>query len=316
MTDERSDADDTRHNLLLVTIDQWRADSLGCAGHPAAVTPNIDRLASRGVRFARHYSQAAPCGPSRASLLTGTYLHQHRSVGNGTPLPADLTNLALELRRASYDPTLFGYTDTTVDPRTVDADSPWLSTFEGVLPGFTVNVRLPEAAEPWLEWLRAKGYEFDDVRDAYRQRNDADDPNASGKGASWAPVRYAAEHTEAAFLVERFGDWHAALGDEAWSAHVTFLRPHPPYVAPEPYNDLIDPNDVDLPARHTTMEEEGAQHPMVAGAMFVEEIRARPTTWRCDSSSPPTSATWPRSTRNSADCSTASRPPMTSPARR
>lgn len=263
---------DRRPNILFVTIDQWRADSLSCAGHPCARTPNIDLLAARGVRFARHYAQAAPCGPSRASLLTGTYLHTHRSVGNGTPLPSHLTNLALELRAAGYDPTLFGYTDTTADPRTIDDPaSPWLRTYEGVLPGFTVGTRLPEAAEEWVEWLRGHGYDFTDVWDAYRQRDDVD---TTGRGASWAPTRYAAEHSEAAFLVERFGQWHASLdAGSPWCAHVTFLRPHPPYVAPAPYHDLIDPSSVPAPVRHATVEDEGAEHPMVAAAMFAEVVR-------------------------------------------
>ena len=195
----------TPPNVLLITIDQWRADSLSCAGHPCAQTPNIDRLAARGVRFARHYAQAAPCGPSRASLLTGMYLHNHRSVGNGTPLDARFTNLALEMRTAGFEPTLFGYTDTTVDPRTVSDPNDWrLHTYEGVLEGFDVEVRLPEAAEAWIEWLRTKGYDVsDDVWDVYRQR---DLPEAADRGPTWAPVGYASEHTEAAFLVERFVD--------------------------------------------------------------------------------------------------------------
>ena len=53
-------------NVLLVIVDQLRGDSLGCVGHPNAVTPNIDRLSARGVTFTRHYAQSSPCGPSRA----------------------------------------------------------------------------------------------------------------------------------------------------------------------------------------------------------------------------------------------------------
>ncbi len=264
-------------NVLLVTIDQWRADSLSCAGHPCARTPNIDRLAARGVRFARHYAQAAPCGPSRASLHTGMYLHNHRSVGNGTPLDARFTNLPLEVRKLGFVPTLFGYTDTTVDPRTVDdPDDPRLRTYEGVLPGFEVEVQLPEAADAWLAWLDAKGYDVpDSVWDLYADR-DLDSPEAADRGPTWAPVKYASEHTEAAFLVERFVDWHEHRDDseDDWFAHVTFLRPHPPYVAPAPWHDLIDPADVPMPTRHADASTEGAEHPMVAGAMFVDEIRA------------------------------------------
>lgn len=261
-------------NVLFVTIDQWRGDSLSCAGHPSAQTPTIDALAARGVRFTRHYAQAAPCGPSRASMLTGTYLHTHRSVDNGTPLDHRFTNLALELRAAGWDPTLFGYTDTTVDPRTVDDPGDWrLRTYEGVLPGFTVGVRLPEAADAWMEWLAELGYEVTGrVADLYRQ---IDTPEARGRGATWAPVGYRSEHTEAAFLVERFTEWHRRQPtDRPWFAHVTFLRPHPPYVAPVPWHDLVDPEGVPMPVRHESPEREGQEHPLVAGALLADRVRA------------------------------------------
>ena len=54
-------------NLLLVTADQWRGDSLSAAGHACARTPHVDRLAAEGVRFARHFGQATPCGPALLS---------------------------------------------------------------------------------------------------------------------------------------------------------------------------------------------------------------------------------------------------------
>ena len=69
--------------------------------------------------FANHWANIAPCGPSRTTLHTGMYAQNHRSVLNGTPLDARFTNIALEARAAGWDPKLFGYTDTSVDPRTV-----------------------------------------------------------------------------------------------------------------------------------------------------------------------------------------------------
>ncbi|MCB1040991.1 MAG: sulfatase-like hydrolase/transferase, partial [Acidimicrobiales bacterium] len=107
-------------NVLYITVDQWRGDCLGVAGHPVVRTPTLDSLAARGVRFANHWSVTAPCGPSRASLHTGRYLMNHRSVNNGTPLDHEFDNIARIARRQGYDPTLFGYTDTSVDPRLVD----------------------------------------------------------------------------------------------------------------------------------------------------------------------------------------------------
>jgi arylsulfatase A-like enzyme len=123
-------------NVLLVTLDQFRGDCLSAAGHPVVRTPNLDRLASEGVRLARHYSQSSPCSPGRACLYTGTYQLNNRVVANGTPLDARFDNLALAARRAGYTPTLFGYTDQSVDPREASGpDDPRLSSYEGVLPG-------------------------------------------------------------------------------------------------------------------------------------------------------------------------------------
>ena len=104
-------------NILLVTPDQWRADCLSALGHPTVRTPHLDALAAEGVLFTNHFVQCSPCGPSRASLLTGMYMMNHRSFRNGTPLDARFTNIALEMRAVGYDPALIGYTDTSVDPR-------------------------------------------------------------------------------------------------------------------------------------------------------------------------------------------------------
>src|SRR5674476_805492 len=103
-------------NVLFITLDQFRGDSYGAAGHPLVRTPTLDRIASEGVRLERHYSQSAPCAPGRAALYTGTYLMNNRVVANGTPLPSGLDNIAKVARRAGYDPTLFGYTDQGLDP--------------------------------------------------------------------------------------------------------------------------------------------------------------------------------------------------------
>ena len=135
-------------NVLLITLDQFRGDCLSAAGHPVVRTPNLDRLAAAGVRFARHYSQAAPCAPGRASLYTGMYQMNHRVVANGTPLDARFDNVALAARRAGYRPALFGYTDQAVDPRvTTGPDDVRLTTYEGVLPGFDAVLDLRERSD-------------------------------------------------------------------------------------------------------------------------------------------------------------------------
>jgi len=251
-----------RPNILLVTLDQWRGDCLGAAGHPVVRTPHLDRLAAEGIRFTSHYAQAAPCGPSRASLLTGTYQHVHRSVQNGTPLDARFTNVALEARAAGYDPVLFGHTDTTVDPRTVPDDDPRLEDYEGPLPGFRIALELPEHREAWYRWLEDRGHDISDRGRFLRPRADVSIPD--GRGASWPPPPFATDETETAFVVGEVLDELERLSadGEPWFVHASIYRPHPPFVVPEPYHDLVDPAEVPEPI----VDEPGDNHPFLAAA--------------------------------------------------
>ncbi len=266
--------DAVRPNVLFITIDQWRADSFGAAGHPVVRTPNIDRLTAQGVRFTNHFANCAPCGPSRATMLTGRYLHNHRSVNNGTPLAAGMPNLALEARDAGYDPALFGYTDTTVDPRTIDdPDDPRLRTYEGTIDGFDVAVYLPEHLEAWGAWLRTKGYDVGGNVPAsmYRQVTDID--GVDDHGSTWAPTVYAAEHSEAAFLTQAMCD-HIDAQSEPWFVHATYIRPHPPYMVAAPYHDMYSADEVPPPNRCDTVEQEGEIHPLIQAALMLDLIRA------------------------------------------
>ena len=246
-------------NVLLITADQWRGDCLGAAGHPLVKTPAIDALAADGVLFRRHYCQATPCSPARASLLTGLYQMNHRVCGNGTPLDARHDNIAKAARRLGYDPALFGYTDASIDPRECDANDPRLLTYEGVLPGFTQIQPLDGASEPWLSWLRRKGAAVPEKGlDVYLPAEGAIDPPTG------AAARYPAELSEAAFLTERFLDYSLEQGTTPWFAHISFLRPHPPFIAPEPYNRMYDPDAVPDFVRAGSLDEESASHPFLA----------------------------------------------------
>src|ERR1044072_9474007 len=112
--------------VLHITVDQWRGECLGSVGHPVVKTPHLDALAADGVLFKRHYAACAPCGPARACMHTGMYLMNHCSGSNGTPLDVRFTNVAREAPKAGFEPTLFGYTDTSPDPRARADDDPAL----------------------------------------------------------------------------------------------------------------------------------------------------------------------------------------------
>ena len=85
--------------VLFVVIDQLRADCLSGGLAEAVDLPNLRALMAESVSFANHFTVTTPCGPARASLLTGLYAMNHRSVRNGAPLERHHTNLALEARK-------------------------------------------------------------------------------------------------------------------------------------------------------------------------------------------------------------------------
>ncbi|MDQ2704863.1 MAG: alkaline phosphatase family protein [Pseudomonadota bacterium] len=244
-------------NILFITCDQWRGDSLSAAGHPVVRTPNADALAAEGVLFRRHFAGAAPCSPARACLYTGLYQMNNRVCRNGTPLDARHGNIALAARSLGYDPTLFGYTDVSPDPRCFAPDDPLLKTYEGVLPGFTVRRLLSEHQKPWLSWLAARGVDssagFPDIHRPAKE---------DGRTVTNAPPVYSAEETPGAFLADEFIRWLGEQdGGAHWFAHLSFLSPHPPFVVPEPYNTMYDPSGGSGFARQESWQKEAAAHP-------------------------------------------------------
>ncbi len=97
-----------RPNVLFILCDDLRPAALGCYGSPNVKTPNIDRLAAEGVRFANAFCTTSPCSPSRASILTGLYAHRHGVRDNFTELPAALPHWPARLHDAGYATAYLG----------------------------------------------------------------------------------------------------------------------------------------------------------------------------------------------------------------
>lgn len=106
-TTRTSQAEPSRPNVILISVDTLRADHLGCYGYERATSPAIDRLAKRGVRFDQAFSQSSWTLPSHLSLLTSRYPHSHGVETDEHKLPSAVTTLAEALGQAGYFTSAF-----------------------------------------------------------------------------------------------------------------------------------------------------------------------------------------------------------------
>jgi arylsulfatase A-like enzyme len=257
----------SRHvkNILFIMCDQLRFDYLSCAGHPTLQTPNIDALAARGVRFARTYVQSPVCGASRMSFYTGRYVSSHGAAWNGFPLKVGEMTMGDYLRPLGLDTVLVGKTH-------MEPDSEGMERL-GIDPDSIIGVRVSECGfdpyerddglhgvgpdgrfEPnnprYNVWLNEKGYAGDNPWHDYANAAEGEG-NALASG--WAmrharkPARVAEEDSETPYMTRRAMDYMTEAGDRPWCMHLSYIKPHWPYIAPSPYNDMYGPDDV-IPA--------------------------------------------------------------------
>jgi arylsulfatase A-like enzyme len=120
-----------------------------------------------------------------------------------------------------------------------------------VAPGFRVELRLPEAEEAYLEHLAERGYGRLSHDEVYG-------------GGFLRPAPFRAEDSVTAFLADRFLAWLDRQAGGGWFAHLSFLKPHPPFVAAEPWHSSVPLERVPPPVRAASVESEGAAHPWLA----------------------------------------------------
>jgi arylsulfatase A-like enzyme len=248
-----------RKNVLLIVVDQWRADFVPRLGAGFLRTPNLDRLCREGVTFRNHVTNTVPCGPARASLLTGLYLMNHRAVQNTVPLDARHTNLGKQLRLIGYDAALIGYTTTTPDPRTTGPRDPRFTTLGDLMDGFRSVGAFEPSMDGYFGWLAQKGYKVPAKREDIWLPEGMD----AVPGATDRPCRIPAELSDSAYFTERALTYLKGKGDKPWFLHLGYYRPHPPFIAPAPYNAMYSASDMPAPVRRATWQEEAAQHELL-----------------------------------------------------
>ena len=265
-------------NVLFIMCDQLRADHLSCYGHPRLRTPHLDALAARGVLFDHAYVQSPVCGPSRMSYYTGRYMHAHGVSWNFVPLKAGEMTIGDHLRPLGVRSVLIGKTH-------MRGDASGLSRL-GIDPASPIGVRIAECGFDPFErddgihpysghdpdpnynrYLREQGFDGDNPWETWA--NTVTDEHG-GLHSGWylkyshLPARVPAEHSETAYTINRAMDFIREAGSQPWLAHLSFIKPHWPYVVPAPYAGMYTPADA-LPVVRSEAER-ADPHP-VYGAM-------------------------------------------------
>lgn len=280
-------------NILFIMADQWRYDYFGAAGHPYLKTPNIDRLAQRGVLFNNAFVQSTVCGPSRMSFYTGRYVSSHGATWNRAPLSASELTLGNYLQAAGLPLTLSGKTHIMPDERGLarfgldkpDADSELAHLLRtgGFVELDRHDGHHAEKHSRYANWLRAQGYDSADPwTDYVISALDSEGRVVSGWNMRHArlPARVAEQHSETAYTTTQTIDFIRAKGEAPWALHLSYVKPHWPYMAPAPYHALYDEEHI-VPAVKSEAERETA-HPVLAAYREHEESQnfARDETWK------------------------------------
>ncbi len=270
-------------NILFIMFDQLRWDYLSSYGHPHLQTPNIDRLAQKGVRFTRAYIQSPICGSSRMSTYTGRYVHSHGASWNGIPLKVGEMTMGDHLRKAGMDCWLVGKThmradkegmerlglepDSFIGARVAECGFDVFERDDGMLPEGPDGAYDPDGAKEYNKWLKAKGYDADNPwHDFANSGLDADGNVLSGWFLKNSPMaaNIDEEDSETPYMTGRGIDFMQSH-DGPWCCHLSYIKPHWPYIVPEPYASMYGPEHV-LPVVRSDAERQNA-HPVLKAFM-------------------------------------------------
>lgn len=286
-------------NILFIMYDQLRFDYLSCAGHPHLHTPNFDRVANMGVRFTNAFVQSPVCGGSRMCFYTGRYASSHGAHWNGFPLRVGEMTMGDHLRNAGMDAWLIGKTH-------MKADSEGMARL-GLSPDSVIGARQAECGfdtwirddglwglgpdgwydekrSPYNEYLKSKGYESENPWADFANAGIDGDKVASGwifRNAD-KPANIKETDSETPWLTRKTIEFMDAMqGKDPWCAHVSYIKPHWPYIVPAPYHDMFGTNHVPAPTRDEVELENpqpvfGAyQQNKIAQAFQKDEVRQK-----------------------------------------
>lgn len=239
-------------NLLFILSDEHNRDTLGCYGHPMVQTPNLDALAARGVRFDSAYTNCPICVPARASLATGQYVHRIGYWDNAFPYEGRVPGWGHRLIAEGHQVDAIG----KLHYRTAEDDD-----------GFT-NKIVP------LNVVGGTGDVMGTIRDNPPIRNGARAGiTGAGPGTS-TYLNYDAEIADRAcqWLREAAERQRTAAAVKPWVLFVSFVCPHPPFIAPPELHELYPLDEIPMPVQNRPGEQ--PMHPALVNLRRVMQYES------------------------------------------
>ncbi|MDC3284790.1 sulfatase, partial [Opitutales bacterium] len=218
-----------KFNILFISADDMNCD-LGVYGHPQVKTPNLDRLAKRGVVFERAYCQQSLCGPSRASVMTGMRPEEIGILSNKNDLRVKnpkVVTLGQAYRQNGYFSARAGKIYHYGNPSMIGSDG-------------------HDDPQTWDERHNPIGIDRSQQENITRYgRGREKDKNLGISMAWWDPFSKDEDHTDGK-VASKIIDLIEQKKDEPFFLAAGFFNPHCPYVAPKKYFDLYPLDDIEM----------------------------------------------------------------------
>lgn len=269
-------------NILIITTDQQRTDSLSCYGSPFTHTPHLDQLAVEGVCLERAYCTNPVCTPARASIFTGKYVSRHGAWNVGMNVPDDEPMISHRLTDVGYRTHYIGKAhfqpfgashEQSIETRNNNNRYP---DFCGPYYGFeTIELALGHAtygiAGHYGEWVKTQVTE--ETFESYSKARRLSEIGFGGGAHDWdIPLKY----HNSVWTADRTIDFlkkHDA--DQPFLLAVGFQDPHHPHCVPTEFEERVDPNEVPLPDYVEGELEDKPPHFMAARCGELSKLETR-----------------------------------------
>jgi len=226
-------------NVLLIICDQMRGDCLGIAGHPDVKTPYLDMLAANGLRYENAYTPCPSCIAARAALMTGMTPRHNKRVGYADGIRWDYEHtLAGEMTKAGYQTQCIGKMHVhplrnSLGYQNIELHDGYLHYYRDVNKPYYENQRV---ADDYSWWLKNELGVEADITESGLECN----------AFMARPWPYDEKYHPTNWVTDRCLDFLRRRDrDKPFFLTASYVRPHPPFDAPQPFFDIYKDKELD-----------------------------------------------------------------------